>query len=299
MLEPAEAETALLRLLQWRGDRNMFAAGSTSVFWTDAKKQPPHGPKSLEEWKQFWGAAEADSLEGRLRFQGGDLLSRTGAALDQLTPEDFRLRPDSAGYRAGPDGKDLGADVDLVGPGPAYERWKKTPEHQEWLKDTGQTKLESAKPELKAFVNLGGKGTSERKFDTLADAVQGASNGDTIEIRGNGPFVSDGLTTGSALVIRAGEGYAPSITLSQAAADKNIPLLTTSAALVLEGLELRRIGGAEGFVEGRLPRLLTPLAPGALHIANCRLICKADRPGMSRGSVLSSDASTECDGECF
>jgi hypothetical protein len=28
--------------------------------------------------------------------------------------------------------------VDLVGPGPAYERWKKTPEYQQWLKDTKQ-----------------------------------------------------------------------------------------------------------------------------------------------------------------
>ena len=39
-----------------------------------------------------------------------------------------------------PDGKDLGADVDLVGPGAAYERWKKTLEYQQWLKDTGQVK---------------------------------------------------------------------------------------------------------------------------------------------------------------
>ena len=49
---------------------------------------------------------------------------------------DFRLRPDSAGYRAGKDGKDLGADVDLVGPGLAYERWKKSPDYQQWLKET-------------------------------------------------------------------------------------------------------------------------------------------------------------------
>jgi hypothetical protein len=44
------------------------------------------------------------------------------------------------GYRAGKDGKDLGADVDLVGPGAAYKRWKKTPEYQQWLRDTGQVK---------------------------------------------------------------------------------------------------------------------------------------------------------------
>jgi hypothetical protein len=30
--------------------------------------------------------------------------------------------------------------VDLVGPGEAYERWKKTPDYQEWLKETGQLK---------------------------------------------------------------------------------------------------------------------------------------------------------------
>jgi hypothetical protein len=26
----------------------------------------------------------------------------------------------------------------LVGPGEAYERWKKTPDYQQWLEDTGQ-----------------------------------------------------------------------------------------------------------------------------------------------------------------
>src|SRR5262249_14887522 len=130
-LPPAEAEAMLLRLLEWRGERNVFPAGNVSVgWWVNFKPQPPRGPKSLEEWKKLGGPKEADSREGRLRFQGGNLLSRSDAELDQLTPEDFRLRPDSAGYRAGKDGKDLGADVDLVGPGPAYERWKKTPEYQ-------------------------------------------------------------------------------------------------------------------------------------------------------------------------
>jgi hypothetical protein len=138
--ESAEAEAMLLRLLGWQGERNLFAAGSTSVWWyADTKQQPLHGPTSLEEWKGFWGTAEADSLEGRVRFRGGNLLTRTGAALDQLTPQDFRLRDDSAGYRAGKDGQDLGADVDLVGPGPAYERFQQTPDYQQWLKDTGQS----------------------------------------------------------------------------------------------------------------------------------------------------------------
>jgi len=67
------------------------------------------------------------------------------------TPEHFRLGPDSAGYRAGPYGKDL-ADVDLVGPGEAYERWKKTPEYQQWLEETGQLCAGVPRPEAGAFV---------------------------------------------------------------------------------------------------------------------------------------------------
>ena len=97
--------------------------------------------KRLDEWRQFSGSAERGCIQGSVKFQGGDLLARAATAPEQLTPEDFRLRPDSAGYRAGPDGKDLGADIDLVGPGPAYERWKKTPAYQEWLSSTGQTRV--------------------------------------------------------------------------------------------------------------------------------------------------------------
>ena len=75
-----------------------------------------------------------------MQYQGGNLFARLASAPDQLSPEDFRLLPNSAGYRAGMDGKDLGADVDLVGPGAAYERWKQTPEYQHWLKESGQAK---------------------------------------------------------------------------------------------------------------------------------------------------------------
>ena len=94
----------------------------------------------LEGWKQFWSSPESGSVEGRVRYQGGDLLARLADEPEKLTAGDFRLRPDSAGYRAGPDGKDLGADVDLVGPGLAYERWKKTPDYEQWLVETAQKK---------------------------------------------------------------------------------------------------------------------------------------------------------------
>jgi hypothetical protein len=139
VLPPAEADAMLLRLLEWRGEWNVYPPDSNFLRWhTNFKLQPLRGPKGLDEWKKFSGSKEADSRDARPRFQGGSVLAPE--SLDRLTPEDFRLRPDSAGYRAGKDGKDLGADVDLVGPGPAYERWKKTPEYQQWLKDTKQVK---------------------------------------------------------------------------------------------------------------------------------------------------------------
>ena len=132
--------------------------------------------------------------------------------------------------------------MDLVGPGPAYERWKKTPEYQQWLKDTEQvTKAEAPKAEPKAFVLLGGKGVAERKFDTLAEAVQGASDGDTIEVRGNGPFVSEPIDIKrQALTIRAGAGFRPVIKLSPKRSSRNVPCYRPMRALVLEGLELHR-----------------------------------------------------------
>ena len=59
-----------------------------------------------------------------------------------FSPDRFNDETNAAqqAVQADTDGKNVGADVDLVGPGPAYERWKKTPEYQQWLKDSGQVK---------------------------------------------------------------------------------------------------------------------------------------------------------------
>jgi hypothetical protein len=143
ILPPGEAEASLPRLLAWHGARNLYALDRPflTLGIIPGQYPPPVNPiRSLAEWGKYWGGAEAGSIAGGPRYQGGDLLSRLTAAPEKLTAEDFRLRPDSVGYRAGKDGKDLGADVDLVGPGVAYERWKETPDYQQWLKETGQKK---------------------------------------------------------------------------------------------------------------------------------------------------------------
>jgi hypothetical protein len=66
--------------------------------------------------------------------QAGDIIEIRGEGRALLPATAFRLAKDSPGKGAGPGGRDLGADVDLVGPGAAYEAWRQTPEYQEWRK---------------------------------------------------------------------------------------------------------------------------------------------------------------------
>jgi serine/threonine protein kinase len=138
-----EVETFLATGVAWQGQQNLYAVRGPYVSLTapGGKVLGPGGTvKSFADWAKFWGAAEAGSTTGRVRYQGGDLIAKLRDTPERVAPDDFRLRPDSAGYRAGKDGKDLGADIDLVGPGPAYERWKKTQEYQQWLREIGQVK---------------------------------------------------------------------------------------------------------------------------------------------------------------
>ena len=138
-VEFREDESMLRRLFTWEGRENLWRVPDQFMWW-DGQDKSTYGPQSLDDWRKFWGSLETGSIEGTPRLQTGDLLGRMVTTPESLTPEDFRLRPDSDGYRAGKDGKDLGADVDLVGPGPAYERWKKTQDYQQWLQETGQLK---------------------------------------------------------------------------------------------------------------------------------------------------------------
>ncbi len=136
-------DSLLPRLLTWRDRQNLYAEDNFVSFVTlnhGEPMKPPPGPRTLADWDGTWGQSKTGSSRGRVLYQGGDPLARLALPPGRMKPEDFRLRPDSAGCRAGKDGKDLGADVDLVGPGKAYERWKKTPEYQQWLKDSGQVK---------------------------------------------------------------------------------------------------------------------------------------------------------------
>jgi len=266
---PADLLPLLGRRCEWKGERNVYAVDGSfarASLSLDKDWEPLAEMKGLADWRRFWKTDEVGSVEGQIRYEGGDLLARLAAEPEMLTPEDFRLRPDSAGHEAGKDGKDLGADVDLVGPGAAYEKWKKTPDYQEWLKETGQLRPDPPKPEPGAFVRLGGKGVAERKFDTLAEAVRFTSDGDTIEVRGNGPFVTKPVEIGKkGLTIRAAAGYRPVLTGHPGQiGDLESCLLRTQGPLILEGLELRMRGSDLSAI------VHSSQAP--LHVASCRFV---------------------------
>jgi hypothetical protein len=141
IMPPNDAKGCLARMVGWRGERNLYPVSGTFLGVIHPWPAPlANAITDLVGWREFWESSEADSVEGRVRYQGGGLGARLADAPEKITPADFRLHADSAGYRAGKVGKGLGANVELVGPGTAYERWKKTPDYQQWLKDSGQTK---------------------------------------------------------------------------------------------------------------------------------------------------------------
>jgi serine/threonine protein kinase len=264
---PVEEQRRFLpKMIRWQERGNIYGLGEGPFLGTWASQRANGLLKDLAEWNTFWELKDTGSVQQKVRLRGNPMLI-TG--LEVITPDDFRLRPDSAGYKAGKDGKDLGADVDLVGPGAAYERWKRTPEYQEWRKETGQTRTEAPRPESQAFVVLTSKGVEVRKFDTLAEAVQGASAGDTIEIRGNGPFVMPPIAIHQSLAIRAGRGFWPVIRLQPGAPGDDCPI-TADAPLVLEGLEIREMS-AKRSQPALVGRCLICCNAKSLHVANCRL----------------------------
>jgi serine/threonine protein kinase len=136
----AEAEAALPGLVDWHEHRNGYGTPPSWIVYT---ANGFHARRtSVADWERFWGLKDTGSLQGPIFAQCGRLPSLDAEVpLDRLCdPTSFRLADDSVGKGAGEGGRDLGADVDLVGPGPAYERWKTTPAYQQWLRETGQAR---------------------------------------------------------------------------------------------------------------------------------------------------------------
>jgi hypothetical protein len=260
-LSPRSSEQLLQKWVTLKERANVYGKGEYFLQheFAGRDKNPGGELKSLAEWRRFWKMSDPEAATGKPRYLGIGLEAKIRAKPETVTPDDFRLQPDSPGWHAGPGGRDRGADLDLVGPGPAYERWKKTAEYQQWQKMT--TALVEGPPPLFAILARGGQ--AEQKCLTLAEAAAAARSGDTIEINGNGPFLTKPVNFGQqSLTLRAGPGFRPLLQRDPADA-QNVPLLSTAAPLVLEGLELQNT-------------LHTPLSStgSLLALAHCRLTQK-------------------------
>jgi serine/threonine protein kinase/tetratricopeptide (TPR) repeat protein len=138
-----QAEDVLRKVIAWNEDRNVYSAGVPYLSLGHGPSltaiEPTRSYQTLADWNQFWSAKDSTSIAGTVRLAGGDVFARNTASSSQLTPADFRLHAESAGYRAGEGGQDLGPNIELVGPSEAYERWKQSAEYQEWRNRTGQS----------------------------------------------------------------------------------------------------------------------------------------------------------------
>lgn len=83
----------------------------------------------LDQWQQFWQFDKPGSVLGKVRFQLADL-PRGPTLPKRLNAQDFRVQVDD------PSRKDVGANVDQVGPGLPYDQWRKTADYEQWLKET-------------------------------------------------------------------------------------------------------------------------------------------------------------------
>src|SRR5262249_39056376 len=98
--------------------------------------------------------------------------------------------------------------------------------------------LIEAGPGAGPFVRLARGGRAEWSAASLAEAIALAHKGDTIEVRGDGPFTGGPFEINQPLRLRAGKGHRPVFRLEGAPERRHGPLLRCLAPVVLEGLTL-------------------------------------------------------------
>jgi formylglycine-generating enzyme required for sulfatase activity len=137
-LSAEQLETAARRVVRYHESRDLHSLPSGAEFLGLSRNHQAVAPsrqrRDLPDWERFWSLGDTKSLHAQVHFRHYDAAARP----ELMAADDFRLHADSPGKGAGTGGRDLGADVDRVGPGKPYEEWKKTDEYKEWAKKTEQ-----------------------------------------------------------------------------------------------------------------------------------------------------------------
>ncbi|HEY1375925.1 MAG TPA: serine/threonine-protein kinase, partial [Gemmataceae bacterium] len=244
------------------------ATGVTNVRATVTRVFAPEGALVVE----------TDDPGVKVTVEGDGGLVVTGAGLEEI-----RLRPGSYRVLADRDGQRVPLDRELV----AVSRGGRE------VVRVKLAAMPAANAEAGAFVLLAAG--QERRFDTLAAAVRGAAGGDTVEIRGNGPFVTKPVAIPSqALTIRAGAGSLPVI---RADPDEQAEaLISSEGSLVLEGLDLQWVNAKPGAPRAGLMSRSMVISNGPaarLYAANCRFLMNR-REGPHHMRCVGAFDSTVC-----
>jgi hypothetical protein len=124
----ADLEALFPQLVSWQDRCNLYPPGgkilgiATGPHW-QVRIAP--GVKDLKQWHALWNQQLADSSQGVPKFRAAD-------PAQAQQPESFALLPESPGRNRAGGGRDMGADVSLVGPGPAFEAWQRTMEYKNY-----------------------------------------------------------------------------------------------------------------------------------------------------------------------
>jgi hypothetical protein len=192
--------------VKWQGKNNLYLrTGRPYVAFTQGQREV----KSLNDWNQLWGRAEPGSVEVPwLGIQYAVVLESAPAAALRTARQEVEALGDHLGAAA----RGVGPAWDLLGPGEAYVRALE--------RSSGKllpgAKLRPGAPAGGPFVLLRG-GEAPAGHATLQAALDATRDGDTIEVRGDGPFpgaTAKAPERGGRLTLRAAPGYRPQLSTS-------------------------------------------------------------------------------------
>jgi Protein kinase domain len=135
--DPVRAETiALDRLMggiQWSGAGNVFSIGRSYCGFSLGPRSygmARSGPRSLISWQDFCHEEADSSREAKVFFPDAPAGARPQPG-DSISAAGFRFVLDRLGSRP-PGTSQVGASVDTLGPGSAYETWRRSPAVGQW-----------------------------------------------------------------------------------------------------------------------------------------------------------------------
>jgi hypothetical protein len=189
----------LPQAIRWRDHHNLYAVNGPLLghYGGAPFTQPLVNWRTLADWERYWSLTDTKStVIESLRFahdkKEADLRAKLSKTPEQCSATDFRLAKGGPGQGARKDGKDLGAEVDLVGPGAALERWQKTADYQEWRNGLESFVLKRAPTQESGWAALfNGKDLSGWKTIGGTPATWKVDNGMLRGAGSSGYLVSD------------------------------------------------------------------------------------------------------------